>query len=274
MSDLTAALAAFSAALAGASAHKDGRRVAEDLLPLMAANLTTTDPVDKVMGKTDDASMLVRAFLQGADPLFIGLMVPDSIDILEEILLENAETDVEVMDGIRKAHAMGPAALLSGSGWDGDPKTYDPDLHGQEVAWLILASFSRTHEGGFGRDWGLTARLRDGFTQCALFEQWLGRTRDQDHDLDLDEALDYAAGCLDGYLRQVEFEDVDGIPTTTHDIGFYIGYKKGYSCVAVKAQGMTFYGTPPSTTLEAQGVTVDKAISPSFGIVFDKGGDQ
>lgn len=267
-------LEAFAASLANASVHKDGRRVAEDLLPLMVANFTTTDPVDKVMGKTDDASMLVRAYLQGADPLFIGLMVPDSVDLLEAVLLENADSDVEVMPGIRKAHAMGPAALLTGAGWDGTVEGYDPDLHGQEVAWLILASFSRPHEGGFGHDWSLTARLRDGFTQCRLFEEWLGRSRDMDYDLDLDEALLYAASCLEGYRRRLQYEFVNGIPTTDHDIGFYLGYKKGYPCVAVESKGMTFYGTPPSTTLEEQGVKVDKAITPHFGLVFHKDGDQ
>ena len=270
MSHLASTLTAFTGALADASTHKDGRRVAEDLLPLMAHSFTTTNSFDKLMGKTDDASMLVRLFLQGADPLLIGLMYPVAVEALEDLLETSG-----VMEGVRKAHSLGPASLLDGTGWDGNPDTYDAERHGPEVAWIILAEHSRDTEGGFPADWSLTARMADAFKHVTEFEAWLGITRDRtDPELDLSEALEWAGDALALHMEHTVFEDVDGIPTTDRDIGFYVGYKQGFPCVAVKAPGMTFYGTPPSTTLEAQGVTVDKAITPHFGIVFNKDGDQ
>ena len=59
-----------------------------------------------------------------------------------------------------------------------------------------------------------------------------------------------------------------GKPMSDKDWGFYVGYKQGHPCVAVDAGGLTFYGTTDSTTLAAEGVTVEKELSPHFGICF------
>jgi hypothetical protein len=67
---------------------------------------------------------------------------------------------------------------------------------------------------------------------------------------------------------QYKVDPVTGIPHATADHAFYVLYKLGYSCVAVHSGGITFYGTPPEHTLAEQGVTVDKNLSPHFGIVF------
>lgn len=39
---------------------------------------------------------------------------------------------------------------------------------------------------------------------------------------------------------------------------------------AVKQGDLTFWGTVPETSLEEQGIVVDKVLSPQFGIVFPK----
>ncbi len=65
-----------------------------------------------------------------------------------------------------------------------------------------------------------------------------------------------------------EFGDLDGLPVSEHDHAFWLGYKAGHKVVAVKAGTMHFIGTTPNTSLEEQGIAVDKNISPNFGIRF------
>ena len=84
--------------------------------------------------------------------------------------------------------------------------------------------------------------------------------------------MDAANESLNDFVASTSFtiDPLFGKPMTDKDHGFYVGYKKGFPCVAVNAGSLTFYGTVPSTTLEDEGVTVDKLISPHFGIVFHK----
>jgi len=229
------------------------------------------------------ATMLSRMFLQGADPLFIAKMAPEPLRILAKLV---GTTPEEVMTAIEKAHTMGPGIFESGSemGWNGYPEHYEL-RHAGEVAWLILAGCSHENEHGFTEEQTAEDRMRLAFEHVMKFSNlmqsiWVlagesplypkeGRTLSPRQVLLLE-----AKATLDSFRDKTDFEwdedDNDSVPTTDVDCGFYIGYKEGYSCVAVKAPGMTFYGTTGNHTLESEGVKVDKQISPQFGIIFDK----
>ena len=229
------------------------------------------------------ATLLSRMFLQGADPLFIAKMAPEPLRILAKLV---GITPDEVMTAIEKAHTMGPGIFESGpeTGWNGEPQHYEPH-HVGEVVWLILAGCSHDNEHGY-TDESAEERMRLAFERVMKFSNlmqsiWVlagespmypkeGRALSPRQVLLLE-----AKATLDSFRAKTEFEwdenDNDSVPTTDVDCGFYIGYKEGFSCVAVKAPGMTFYGTHGVHTLEEQGVTVDKQISPQFGIIFDKG---
>ena len=221
----------------------------------------------------DSATVLSRMFLQGADPLFIAKMAPASIERLAAIL---EITSHEVMTAIEGAHKMGPGIFESGEegGWNGHSRHYE-SRHAGEVAWLILAGCSHDTEHGWAPVVSAEERMRWAIEHVRKFDSimaehptpefgWNHRAR----------ILDIASKVLEDFRAKTEFDwddtDPESVPTTDVDCGFYIGYKEGFSCVAVKAPGMTFYGTPWGHTLEEEGVTVDKAISPSFGIIFDK----
>jgi hypothetical protein len=81
-----------------------------------------------------------------------------------------------------------------------------------------------------------------------------------------------AADTLAEFSTNTEFtpDPKFGKPMSNEDWGFYVGYKQGHPCVAVNTGGLTFYGTTDATTLAAEGVTVDKELSPHFGICFER----
>jgi len=220
----------------------------------------------------DSATVLSRMFLQGADPLFIAKMAPESIACLA-IILEI--TPHEVMIAIEGAHKMGPGIFESGEegGWNGHPRHYE-SRHAGEVAWLILAGCSHDTEHGWAPVVSAEERMRWAIEHVRKFDRIMSWATSKFGGSQRDRILDRASKVLEDFRAKTEFDwddtDPESVPTTDVDCGFYIGYKEGFSCVAVKAPGMTFYGTPWGHTLEEEGVTVDKAISPSFGIIFDK----
>ena len=238
----------------------DQKRMAE-VLPLVEG----ADP--------GSATLLSRMFLQGADPLFIAKMAPESIERLATIL---EITSHEVMVAIEGAHKMGPGIFESGEecGWNGDPQHYERH-HAGEVAWLILAGCSHDNEHGFTEEVKPEARMLMAFDHVRKFDRIMDENPTPEFGWNHHaRILDIAKMALETFRAKTKFEwddtDPESVPTTDVDCGFYIGYKEGFSCVAVKAPGMTFYGTTAPHTLEEQGVTVDKLISPTFGIIFDK----
>lgn len=233
------------------------------------------EEVSFIVGGADpsSATMLSRMFLQGVDPLFITKVAQNGIRLLAKFM---GFTPHEVMVAVEEAHRMGPGIFESGEepGWNGEPAHYEPH-HAAEVAWLVLAAFSHDNEHGYTEE-SAEERMVLAFRHVLAFNSWadsVERTGDPK-----EAVLEFAAHKLAGFREATHFEwdrdDPDSVPTTDMDCGFYIGYKEGLSCVAVKAPGMTFYGTAPKHTLEEQGVKVDKQITPQFGIVFDKDNNQ
>ena len=236
-------------------------------MPEVAALIEGADP--------SSATMLSRMFLQGADPLFIAKMAPEAVRLLAITLQISSE---EVMGAIESAHRMGPGIFESGEemGWNGELQHYRP-RHAGEVAWLILAGCSHDNEHGWAPVVSAEERMRLAFARVLEFSELMRAIRDGGDSRPgscLRGLLREASRVLETFRAKTEFDwddaDPESVPTTDVDCGFYIGYKEGFSCVAVKAPGMTFYGTPWGHTLEEEGVKVDKAISPSFGIIFDK----
>jgi hypothetical protein len=223
------------------------------------------------------ATMLSRMFLQGADPLFIAKMAQEPLRDLAKLV---GITPDEVMTAIEKAHTMGPGIFESGEelGWTGDPKDFEPH-HAGEVAWLILAGCSHDNEHGYTDEQTAEDRMRLAFEHTIRFANLMNEVQSgwafgEEALLASfrENLLQKASGVLEDFRAKTKFEwdenDPKSVPTTDVDCGFYIGYKEGYSCVAVKAPGLIFYGTHGTHTLEEQGISVDKQISPQFGIVF------
>jgi hypothetical protein len=239
------------------SQHKDQARVQSVLLPLIT---------DKVLAEGDDAAVrdctvVNRLFIQGADPLFIMEAAPAVFARLCDSL------DISVEDGrkaIESAHWQGPGCLLDGAGLSADVSIESDltDATRGEALWLVLASVSDCTEEGYGESVSLTERISRAVSAAIKV-------------LDIitaDRSIAVAVESMADFIDTTEFgtDPLFGKPMSDKDHGFYVGYKRGFPCVAIQAGALTFYGTVPSTTLEAEGVTVDKAISPSFGIVFAK----
>lgn len=237
----------------------DQKRMAE-VLPLVEG----ADP--------GSATLLSRMFLQGADPLFIAKMAQNGVRILAHGL---GISPHEVMVAIEGAHKMGPGIFCGEDGsWSGEVEDFEPH-HAAEVAWLVLASFSHDNEHGYTNQ-SAEERMALAFRHVLAFNSWAETLMVEASHKDINEfrqwklqqILEFAAHKLADFRGATEFRMDGGVPTTDQDVGFYIGYKRGFTCVAVEAPGMTFYGCPPGHTLEGEGVKVDKQISPQFGIVF------
>jgi hypothetical protein len=142
-----------------------------------------------------------------------------------------------------------------------------PKAHRKEALWLYLASFSDCTEGGYTEDVTLLERLE---RASLAVSDLIGEVFS-----DRAFAHTYRERAIQSMCRFIDTTDFSrdllfGIPLGTEDHCFYVGYKLGHPAVAVRAPGLTFYGTIPTTSLEEQGITVDKQISPQFGIVFAK----
>ncbi|MDB4278655.1 hypothetical protein N9917_03555 [Deltaproteobacteria bacterium] len=239
------------------SQHKDQARVQSVLLPLIT---------DKVLAEGDDAAVrdctvVNRLFIQGADPLFIMESAPVVFARLCESL------DISVEDGrkaIESAHWQGPGCLLTGTGLSADVSVESDltDATRGEALWLVLAACSDCTEEGYTDETSLTERIRRGMSAAIKVLDILAA----------DRSIAAAVESMADFIATTEFtpDPLFGKPMSDKDHGFYVGYKQGHPCVAVQAGSLTFYGTVPGTTLEAEGVTVDKVLSPQFGIVFAK----
>ena len=73
-----------------------------------------------------------------------------------------------------------------------------------------------------------------------------------------------------GFIDSSPFTfDERGFPHGDQDHSFYVAYKTGYKvCCVTSPNGTVFWGTTPDTSLAEQGITVDKQISPQFGLNF------
>jgi hypothetical protein len=138
----------------------------------------------------------------------------------------------------------------------------------REALWLILAGQSDCTEEGYADEASMVERIRRQATSIANLARFVENGPLGIAALDLN--LVCAIESMEGFIDSTEFtpDPRFGKPMATADHGFYVGYKQGMACVAVQSGDLAFYGTVPGTTLEAEGVTVDKVLSPQFGICF------
>jgi len=259
--------------------HKDQKRVQGALLPFI---------MDRVFEDTPEAvrdcTVLNRALIQGPDPLFLMETCPAQFESLCRHLGLTTECG---RDAIEQAHWRGPGVLLAGTGlptdWR-DPETgskllgmsdfKEPWL--REALWLVLASVSDTTEEGYQKDTSILVRMQRAMRAGTNLEANLKTY----HMALLSGAAgsrpEFRSALTDAFLAAEKFiattvftPDANGIPVTDVDAGFYVGYKRGFKVMGVRAGDKVFYGTTPDTTLDAQGVKVDEKVSESYGFVRD-----
>lgn len=241
--------------------HKDQSRLKEKFLPFF---------MDRIVGTSDEAVrdciVVNRLFVQGPDPLFLMESCPNEFrDLCRNVGLSEADG----REAIEAAHWQGPAVLLDGTGLDPhlpwlDDMTSLSAAHRREMLWLLLAECSNCTEDGYQSDVSLKSRIQRAASACLTLSRAVGT--------DPLTLVGDACRASQRFIKTTTFtKDPNfGVPYTDQDHGFYVGYKAGYKVVAVRAGSLIFYGTGPSTTLENEGIKVDKSISPTFGIVFDR----
>jgi len=240
--------------------HKDQERVQKVLFPVL---------MDRALDETPEAqrdcTVLNRFLVQGPDPLFIMESCPDEFVTLCDALGVTVE---EGRKAIEDAHWTGPGCLLPDGG-KGLPGDLTPTSHMNvsvpwrlEALWLILASMSDCTEEGYTEDTTLLTRMQKAIRATNAFARFTT-------DCDFVKAILLATEAVDEFIASTEYEeDENGVPHGYVDHAFYVLYKLGYKAAAVHTEGPTFWGTTPDTTLEEQGITVDKPLSPHFGLTF------
>lgn len=241
--------------------HKDQTRVKEVLLSQI---------MDRVLGTTPqaerDCTILNRLLIQGPDPLYIMETCPEEFRRMCRTL---KLPEALGRDAIESAHWRGPGVLLEGLGLPNEfdlvkPEGGIPDSWKREALWLVLASMSDCTEEGYGDDRPMLERIQranQAVTKFTSLADWWAMPGD---------ILDAAVESLRSFTQNTMFKtDGRGLLHATEDHAFYVAYKGGAKVCAVHTNGPTFWGTTPDTSLAEQGVTVDKVLSPQFGLVFD-----
>jgi hypothetical protein len=264
---------------------KDQKHIAELFLPLLTERVYS----DKSEAAALDATILNRAMLQGPDPLFLMETCPEQflrlcmdLNISDIEWSENRPVSCpSARSAIERAHNQGPGVLLQGTGLPLDGKdirvTSDVlEAWKLEALWLVLVSFSDCTEGGYTPDVSLLERFQRVATATAKFESALAAYRisgwrNNGGQVEVRDGLLDAFASARKFIATTTFTlDERGFPHTDVDHGFYVAYKQGHKVCAVKQGGLTFWGTVSETSLEEQGIVVDKVLSPTFGIVFPK----
>ncbi len=200
----------------------------------------------KVLESADFALLANRALNQGTDPELLRRTLPDSVyAVAKQFGLSPEQAD----SAIEKAHKLGPGSLAKDSS--------------EEWLWLILAKHS-ADEAKIVDD--PAKMLAASARQIVAFEQYASSEADI-----LQDAKEYREQILKN-TQSIEMAPLGNeVPLYVSDLGFYAAYRSGYSVAAVRAtNGLVFYGSDGSTSLEDQKISVDKVLSPYFGIVFPK----
>lgn len=243
--------------------HKDQKRIFEALAPRIVDAVSS-----EAASAVRDCTVLNRLFLQGPDPLYLMETCPVAFAFLCGRL---GLTEENGREAILSAHERGPAVLLDDSGGIPlDPSVadfhyswHDREEWRREGLWLLLASFSDCTEESYKPSMTFLDRIVRATAASTKFEQYTSDWRNNQSWWD-------AHAKLDAFYKgtEITFDD-RGFPNVTRDEGFYIAYKMGHKvCVYSTPKGLRFYGTVPSTSLDEQAITVDKKISPQYGIVF------
>ena len=186
------------------------------------------------------ANLVTEALkLEGNEALFANRLISRGSDPASLELAHSGEISEPTM----RAHQQGPGSLSEE----------------EKEPWLILASASLDESAK------ADLPVTDKFKQFHQALTWLETATD--------EEKTEAAGKELQKILDIPFEDgeVGGVPMRvyTSDRGFASAYWSGEDFAAVKEGELTFVGSKEKT-LEEIGVTVDKQLSPTFGIIFPK----
>lgn len=243
--------------------HKDQRRILEALAPRIEALALSEEE-----SAARDCTVMNRLFLQGPDPLYLMETCPKAFAFLCRRL---DLTEANGREAILSAHERGPSVLLDDRGGIPlDPSVADFHYRWQdsqewrrEGLWLLLASFSDCTEEEYRPSLTMLERIQRATAAAVKFEQYTSDWRNNQ------PWWDAHAKLAEFNKSTVFVSDERGIPHCTKDEGFYLAYKAGHRvCAYDTPKGLTFYGTTSSTTLDAEGIVVDKKISEQYGIVF------
>ncbi|MCI0479052.1 hypothetical protein L0Y59_00705 [Candidatus Uhrbacteria bacterium] len=185
-----------------------------------------------------------RALNQGADPELLRRTMPEAFTSVAAKLGLSEEDAVKT---IEQAHAMGPGSL--------------PMDSSKEWLWLILAKHSADEAKAPAKPEQVMA---DTARRLVRFEAYAEGNPDVEAD-----ARAFRTDMLAKIAPVGMAPQGADVPLYEHDLGFYAAYRNGKHVAAMKdANGLVFYGTDGSVTLEQSGIAVDKPLSPFFGIVF------
>ncbi|MFZ6015020.1 MAG: hypothetical protein ACOYUZ_01555 [Patescibacteria group bacterium] len=191
-----------------------------------------------------------RALNQGTDPELIRHTMTEAFDKLAENLGISPE---EAHAAIEKAHKMGPGSLAV------DSK--------EEWVWLLCAKHSVDEAQ---RPTDPKAVLAETARTLVAFENYANGSANFEAD-----ARDFREQLKEMVKPIGDAPKDEDIPLYENDYAFYVAYRSGKNAAAVRSKdGLVFYGTDGSVTLEELGVKVDKQLSPYFGIDFPKQGEE
>lgn len=189
---------------------------------------------------SETANLAAKALtLEGDEALFANRVVSRGSDPASLELALNGKISEPTM----RAHSMGPGALKDD----------------ERNPWLVLASVSIDEHAA--ADLPPTEK----FKQFYKALQWLETATAEEKSAAADKELQKILSI------PFEEEEVSGVRMRVYrsDRGFASAYWSGEEFAAVKEGGLIFVGSK-GKTLEEIGVTVDKQLSPTFGIIFEK----
>ncbi len=198
--------------------------------------------VTAVLQDPEQAMLINRLVNQGSDPESLRKVNPDAFKRIADTIGLSEEEAVKV---IQKAHHLGPAVLEDG-GRD-------------EILWLLIASISA--------DESAKRNLADRLVQFGQAIERMNQMADKtDEDLRA-QALNYKTEILEK-IKPISHTP-NGVPIYNKDLGFFAAYRSGIQAAIVQANdGYDAVGTTPDTTLAEQGLSIEKEISPHFGLNF------
>lgn len=177
--------------------------------------------------------------LEGDEALFANRVISRGSDPASLELALNGEISEPTM----RAHKMGPGSLKEE----------------EKESWLVLASASIDEHSK--EDLSVTEK----FEQFRKAVNWLETASDEEKKEAADEEMQKILNI------PFEEEEIAGVKMRvyTTDRGFASAYWSGEEYAAVKQGNLTFVGSQEKS-LEQIGAKVDKQLSPTFGIIFEK----
>ena len=182
-----------------------------------------------------------RIMNQGSDPESIRLIEVEAFRKVAEKLGLNEK---QAIDAIQIAHKFGPAALK--------------DKSSEEELWLLTASISADESD--------KKELSDRLKQFVYAIDEIRGMSEKSTDELKNIANEYRNYILSTITPIGKTES--GIPIYNDDLGFFSAYRSGHKAAIVDAGDYSAVGTTPDTTLEKEGISVDKKLSDQFGLIF------